>query len=244
MAVTYTNRKRQTYFLHEGKTKTGKAKFFFSKGSEGALSDAIPEGYEIHENPNAQVFLRKKTPQLVTDEEITVVKAAIRQYAAGLNYVVDVKGNEIVIYEGQGGYFHQMLRFTLTDEKTRRFSVERWCFRGSIDDWFPLLGGGELTERGQEMLQAPWPRVVLRVDVISAAQGFVCSTSALPLHLLPPPPAQEVLSPKLCDLLDHRGRLGAEPRPVVRIVSFRVLPRHLVGGEGSAVWIQQGKRPG
>lgn len=146
MAVTHVNRKRQTYFLHEGKTKTGKAKFFFSKDSEGTLPDAIPEGHEIYENPNAQVFLRKKTLQLVSDEEVAVIKAGIRQYAAGLNYIVDVKGNQIVIYEGQGRSYHQMLRFTLTDEKPRRFFVERWCFRGSIDDWFPLLGGGELSE--------------------------------------------------------------------------------------------------
>jgi hypothetical protein len=146
MAVAYRNRKQQTYFLHEGKTKTGKAKFFFSKESDGTLLDAIPEGYEIYENPNAQVFLRKKTPQLVTDDEIGVVKAGLRQHAAAHNYIVDVKGNQIVIYEGQGGHFHQMLRFTLTDEKTRRFSAERWCFRGSIDDWFPMLGGGKLPQ--------------------------------------------------------------------------------------------------
>jgi hypothetical protein len=146
MAVTHINRKRQTYFLHEGKTKTGKAKFFFSKDSKGILLAAIPDGYEIYENPNAQVFLRKKTPQLVTDEEIAVVEAAIRRHAAGLNYIADVKGNQIVVYEGQGGHFHQMLRFTMSDEKTRRFLVERWCFRGSIDDWFPLLGGGKLPQ--------------------------------------------------------------------------------------------------
>jgi hypothetical protein len=153
MVVTCVNRKRQTYFLHEGKTKTGKPKFFFSKDSEGTLLDAIPEGYEIYENPNAQVFLRRKIPQLVTDEEIAVVKAGLRQYASNQNCIVDVKGNQIVIYEGQGGYFHQMLRFTLTDEKTRRFSVERWCFRGSIDDWFPLLGGGTLSQVVEKYLR-------------------------------------------------------------------------------------------
>ena len=146
MPVKHVNRKRQTYFLHEGKTKTGKPKYFFSKDSEGTLLDAVPDGYEIYENPNAQVFLRKKTPQVVTDAEIAVVKAAVRQHAKGLNYTVDVKGNQIVVYEGQGGHFHQMLRFTLQDEATRWFSVDRWCFRGSIDDWFPLLGGGKLPQ--------------------------------------------------------------------------------------------------
>ena len=66
MVVTHVNRKRQTYFLHEGKTKTGKPKYFFSKESDGCLLDTIPDGYEIYENPNAQVFLRKAEPEIIT----------------------------------------------------------------------------------------------------------------------------------------------------------------------------------
>ena len=33
-----------------------------------------------------------------------------------------------------------MMRFTLTDFDNRLFSLERWCFLGSIDDWFFLAG--------------------------------------------------------------------------------------------------------
>jgi hypothetical protein len=32
------------------------------------------------------------------------------------------------------------VRFTLTDSDERLFCLERWCFLGSIDDWFPLAG--------------------------------------------------------------------------------------------------------
>jgi len=39
-----------------------------------------------------------------------------------------------------------MLRFTLTDEKNRQLSADRWCFRGSIDDWFPLSDYEELSK--------------------------------------------------------------------------------------------------
>ncbi|MEX2358764.1 MAG: hypothetical protein WEE51_10560, partial [Pirellulaceae bacterium] len=31
--------------------------------------------------------------------------------------------------------YSPMLRFTLEDTNKRLFSVERWCFRGAIDDW-------------------------------------------------------------------------------------------------------------
>lgn len=36
------------------------------------------------------------------------------------------------------GTYLPLLRFTLTDQQQRLFAVDRWCFRGSIDDWFPL----------------------------------------------------------------------------------------------------------
>ncbi|KKM87650.1 hypothetical protein LCGC14_1266760 [marine sediment metagenome] len=56
MLVTYINRKEDIYYLHKGKTKTGKPKYFFSKKRNGDLVEKIPDGYEIYENPNAQVF--------------------------------------------------------------------------------------------------------------------------------------------------------------------------------------------
>ena len=138
MSVKHVNRKRDTYFLHEGKTKTAKPKYFFSKDSEGDVLDAVPEGYEIYENPNARMFLRKIMPQVITEGEIRVVQAGLQEHAKYQRCIVDVKKEHIVVYHAEGRHYHPMLRFTLFDEKTRRFSVDRWCFRGSIDDWFPL----------------------------------------------------------------------------------------------------------
>ena len=74
MPVTYVNRYRDTYYLHAGKTKTGKPRYWFSTKAEGDLVDAIPEGYEVYENRDAQVYFRKIVPQLVTPAEIAVVK--------------------------------------------------------------------------------------------------------------------------------------------------------------------------
>jgi hypothetical protein len=62
MSIQYINRKEQIYYLHQGITKTGKPKYFFSMKAEGNVLEAIPDGYEIYENPNAQVFLRKIQP--------------------------------------------------------------------------------------------------------------------------------------------------------------------------------------
>ncbi len=143
MPVTYVNRYRDTYYLHAGKTKTGKPRYWFSTIAEGDLVDAIPEGYEVYENPDAQVFLRKIVPQLVTPAEVTVVEEGLKRFAPKQNCLVDVQGKQIVVYHSKRGNMYQkMLRFTLDDKKDRTFRVQRWCFKGSIDDWIDLWVSG------------------------------------------------------------------------------------------------------
>ncbi len=48
MPVTHVNRKRDTYYLHAGTTKTGKPRYWFARSTEGNLVESIPEGYEIY----------------------------------------------------------------------------------------------------------------------------------------------------------------------------------------------------
>src|SRR6266436_9947375 len=96
--ITHTNAKGKTYYLHQGRTKTGKPKYYFSMESEGHLAEDIPVGFEIYENPNAQVFLRRIPPKLITDEERQVVEDGMRTYAEVQDYKIDVKGNALVVY--------------------------------------------------------------------------------------------------------------------------------------------------
>ena len=65
MPITYTNAKEKMYYLHQGTTKTGKPKYYFSTKPEGTLAASIPDGFEIYENPNAQVFLRRIPPKII-----------------------------------------------------------------------------------------------------------------------------------------------------------------------------------
>ena len=175
MPIKHTNRQGKTYWLHEGKTKTGKPKWFFSMKTDGQLADTIPEGFETYENANCQVLLRKIVPKLISDQEVAVVEEGIRQLAKLDQFVVDVRGKELVVHISdrnerdldrmadifgkfgsftprhmlaevlqESAHYTAMMRFTLVDDEKRQFSVCRWCFKGSIDDWFPL-GGGELS---------------------------------------------------------------------------------------------------
>jgi hypothetical protein len=40
----------------------------------------VPEGFEIYENIGGQVFLRRKTPKLITDEELVMLREALKQH--------------------------------------------------------------------------------------------------------------------------------------------------------------------
>lgn len=168
--VSYTNRKGRVYSLHQGKTKAGKSKYYFSMKTEGNLVDHIPDGYEIFEHPNGMVYLSRITPKLVADEEIAMVENAVRDYAELTNFKVVTKKKQMVIflpgrnfeeygekfkdYAGMGVgveklkkifydslYYMPMMRFILEDKKNRTFRVDRWCFIGSVDDWLELDGG-------------------------------------------------------------------------------------------------------
>ncbi len=172
MTIQYVNRKGDIYFLHQGKTKTDKPKWFFSKKPTGELADSIPDGFEIYENYNAQVFLRKIVPRLVTDEEVAIVEDGIRTLAKVNYFLTEVKEGSIIIclantdiledglrttfgFRDRAEWerkmerfltYTPMMRFNLIDPQGRRFDVDRWCFRGSIDDWFSLSGAGELSK--------------------------------------------------------------------------------------------------
>jgi len=171
MSVECTNRRGRKHYLHEGKTKTGKPKYFFSMKAEGTLVNAIPDGYEIYEHPSAQLFLRKISPQIIAPEEVAIVRDGIKKHAKIDNSIVDVKDNQIVVYLCDQNVDHlmeiaspissadaarmrgalvqsltysPMMQFVLDDAKTREFVVERWCFRGSVDDWITLDSSTDL----------------------------------------------------------------------------------------------------
>jgi hypothetical protein len=173
MTVKHTHRKGKTYFLHQGTTKRGKPRYFFALRAEGELVATIPPGYEIYENPNGQVFLRKVRPQLITDEEVAIVEAGMRHHCRLEHYIIDVKKDTILIYtpdqdvdllaeileislgiqiEGAKAAldsvlsFSPMLQFVLVDEEERLFEARRYCFLGSIDDWVSISGAEPLSE--------------------------------------------------------------------------------------------------
>ena len=162
MPITHINRKGDIYHLHQGTTKKGNPKYYFSKKEPDNPVETIPDGYEIYENPNAQIFLRRIPPKLISDDERRIVAQAIIAYTQLRHYQIDVKNKAITIYladqdvgalnaiPGTFGRFlssdqmekylsySPLMRFILFDKESREFEAERYNFRGSIDDWIPI----------------------------------------------------------------------------------------------------------
>jgi len=171
MAVQYVNRRGQVFYLHEGSTRSGKPKYYFSLKGEGTLAESVPDGFEIYENPNARVVLRRIQPKIITDEEIETVHRAMQQFYRGKHYRLEVKKDIISVFvpdqdlAGLTALFRRfpaarevdvgamvesfisyspMLRFILIDREQRRFKAQRYCYLGSVDDWIDIGPPGTL----------------------------------------------------------------------------------------------------
>jgi hypothetical protein len=158
MPVSHTNCRDQIYFLHKGKTKTGKPRYWVSQKAEGNLLESIPEGYEIYERPGGMVFVRKiqKTPILphelqCVQEQLTLLNDQLAAYLESecgayvrtlpvesqryleinrSRYESEIQGKEIIIYEVSRGRGMPLMKFALHDEESREYLAYRWCFRG------------------------------------------------------------------------------------------------------------------
>jgi hypothetical protein len=167
--VQRVSRTGKTYYLVQRISKTGRPAYTFTTTPQGQPVDAIPDGYEIYESVEAQVFLRKKVTLLVSDAEMALIADALRTQDPAWRHWVEAKKDTVTIHEAGGdmeslsemcrmfrgrgltdderrrhaGYM-AVLRFTLVDPETREYVTERYCFRGSVDDWIHIGGPGPL----------------------------------------------------------------------------------------------------
>ncbi|MGZ3535547.1 MAG: hypothetical protein ACXU9K_09995 [Thermodesulfobacteriota bacterium] len=177
MTLQYSNYKGETYYLHKRTGKKGGSQYSFSRREAGTPVKSIPEGYEIYEDPNGRVFLRKTVPTKISREELSAVENSIRQYAKIKDYKIDVKGKAITIFlpdleieELRACFdsfalvnhsvldetlktmltYSPVLRFILADEKKREFRAERAGFADPDDEWLLLDGGNDLKKLAQK----------------------------------------------------------------------------------------------
>jgi hypothetical protein len=163
MGFTYTTRRGTTYYLHTGPKRGGGMQHYVSTDPAGQLADAVPEGFEIYETANGQVYVRRKKPALIQPAELAMVQKELQKRQTSQKcYLAEISGDQIIIHEGdtqidvfreinmrfsmrgledyavRNAHYTPMMRFGLQDQNRRLFLPERYCFRGSVEDWISI----------------------------------------------------------------------------------------------------------
>lgn len=167
--LEYTNRRGDVYYVLQGRTKTGKPKYYCSRNPRGERVEVLPPEFEIYEHPEtALVSIRKVRPSRVLPVEVEFLTEQVRKLSEVEHFIIDRTADSLVVYVCdsdpdqvndvlerlmgplgrhaesirqwmiKNARYSPMFRFTLTDEIERLFRLERWCYRGRIDDWIPI----------------------------------------------------------------------------------------------------------
>lgn len=115
------------------------------------------------------MYLRKTKPALIRPDELALVNAELsKRQTSQQRYLAEVSGKEIVIHEGETriealreinirfserglaeyaarhAQYTAVMRFVLEDKTTREFAPQRFCFRGSVEDWISIGENAQL----------------------------------------------------------------------------------------------------
>ena len=130
--------------------------YFFSTKPNGPLAEALPEGFEAYENIRGQVFCRRIQAKLISDAERDCIERGIEGSRRRHSYKTEVRGKILTIFERTNPWressgnpwqrfiderfmnYQAVVRFVLEDQERRLFRPERYCFRGSVDDWIEM----------------------------------------------------------------------------------------------------------
>ncbi|MEI7893207.1 MAG: hypothetical protein WCI05_08950 [Myxococcales bacterium] len=132
-ALAYTSLRGDTYYLHEGKTKTGKTRYLVAKQvGAGALTE-MPTGFEFTESINGVVSVSKAKPKSVIPEgDVELVQAALARCShLQFHKVREVKGEIVVFQADKMEGMHEMVsRLAIFPVRAER-------------DLFDLMGPGD-----------------------------------------------------------------------------------------------------
>ena len=182
MPVTYVNRKGRRYFLCKGRTRSGKARYYFAREIKDEPVEEIPEGHKISESVNGIVSLIKDRPELINQDEVSLIEAGLAHHPKAQRYAMRTKRARIIIYEMSGSDAEELAkafgaylpRFTGSEgqiqdflEKNSQYApvmqfiltdVDRRIFR--VQRWCYLGGVDDWIDIGYGSLQDLAPRLI------------------------------------------------------------------------------------
>jgi hypothetical protein len=168
LKMDYTNRKGDRYFVYEGKTKTGKPKYYVSRkptSDGGTRIASMPDEFELFEDPSSHVVtVRRRKPSRIKQSEADMVRDLAIKLSSYTVVQALIDGDFIVLYTpdqdsskasrmlggafglfssvaasvASRGRYTAVLRFKLVDADKRLFESARYFFRSSMEGWHSL----------------------------------------------------------------------------------------------------------
>lgn len=128
-AFRYRNRLGDEYYLHEGRTKTGKPRFYFARSQRAGALATMPCGFEVAESINGVVSVRRLRPheEAVADTDVARISSEVARHAHLGYHRVRVDHGEIVIYapDPSPESLEELARALATPRSVRQFVAER-----------------------------------------------------------------------------------------------------------------------
>jgi hypothetical protein len=132
MPLEYTNRRGDRYYVLEGKTKTGKPKYYCSKKTQGTPVERLPLAYEIYEHPrDAVVTIRRVRPSPIHLVEREMLEKWTHEYAADVPTIVAVEEDALVVYSTDiaPDQSLRLMRLLVGETLGRKFADGNWSRR-------------------------------------------------------------------------------------------------------------------
>ncbi len=182
MPFTFKTTKGKTYYLKSRITKKGNTTYYLTQKKDAECLSVVPAWYEVFEKyDSGQAYIRKVKASHIEPTEIAAIEKELRQNKLLHDFKLDICGDEIRIYTQESGAaneradllkgflsatrgnpeatwnrfarYEERMRVILTQHKSEReFVFQRYCYRGSIDDWIVIDSGSDLEALAQKNL--------------------------------------------------------------------------------------------
>lgn len=180
MSISFSNVKEKKYFIKKKLTKKGNTTYCMTKKEDEKCLDKIPEGYEVFEKyDSGMMFIRKVKDRLFDEDEIKLIESELKKNETVLDFRLDINGDTIKIYtveddpftdskKDDGSFlsrfrndnmihllrrFEERMKIKIEKEEGEKIYVlERFCYRGRIDDWIAIGYDDELKLLAKEYL--------------------------------------------------------------------------------------------
>jgi len=150
--LAYINRLGDTYYLHMGKTKTGKPRYFVAKKPGVDVVSTMPKGFEFSESINGVVSVRRLIEKLIPDADVAVVGNELERHEHLFAHRAEVRGTEVIIHapdRGPMGSYSPVMKFALS--KDGGWSAYRMTYRGKGGWW--MIDSGPLFKLAKKLVR-------------------------------------------------------------------------------------------